>query len=91
MSPHAIGAVVRAHKNSNRLGNYYNATVVAAHRLPYNPGSNVFFAEKNLVAVTILRALTLDQLPRPRYNYDLRYDDGELEEGVGSERIRVAE
>lgn len=81
-----VGDQVRVHRQQNRLGNYIQAEVIAVTQdlLSKDTGLN---AEKNILFAVILRLISCGFLPPRSFTYDVRYQDGFVEQHVSRKQM----
>lgn len=80
--------IVEVHKQRNALGNYFPAQIIHVHQLPIDGGNNIVYAEKQIAASLVLRCFTCGTLPKKKFSYNVRYEDGSEEQDVLPDRIR---
>ncbi|KAI0566959.1 hypothetical protein FGB62_5g256 [Gracilaria domingensis] len=80
-----LGTRVEAVKKGNRLGNYFACDVINVREAPLSNEVGLY-AEKNIAAKLIYTGGGV--FDRKKYTYDLRYDDGSVDENVSPELIR---
>lgn len=83
-----VGQDVLAWKGRNAAQNYFPGKVVAIHKDLLVKNTHVF-AEKTIAFYVVARALSLGLLFRSTYNYDIEYEDGQLDRQVSPDNIRT--